>query len=87
MYYAKIKHDQLLAEYRFGSNSFKWVYYASVKFARKQLFLHPEISCLIIHLEDDILVAVSRTGITIDMPGGIYNIEKVNLWQDTAAYC
>ena len=87
MYQAVIKDRQLLAEYRFGSNSFKWVYYASLKFARKQLFLHPEISCLIIHLEDDILVAVSRTGITLDLPGGVYEIEKVNLWQDTAAYC
>ena len=87
MYQAVIKDRQLLAEYRFGSNSFKWVYYASLKFARKQLFLHPEISCLIIHLEDDILVAVSRTGVTIDMPGGVYEIDKVNLWQDTAAYC
>lgn len=88
MYYAKIKHEQLLAEYRFGSRSFKWMYYASVKFARKQLFLHPEISCLIINIEDgDILIAVSRSGLTLDLPGGVYEIEKVNLWQDTAAYC
>ena len=76
MYYAKIMDRQLLAEYRFGSNLFKWVYEASVKFAKRQLYLHPEISCLIIHIEDEILVAVSRTGITIDMPGGIYDIDK-----------
>ena len=87
MFYARIRHEELLAEYRFGSSSFKWVYEASIKFARTQLFLHPEISCLIIHLEDDILVAVSRTGITIDMPGGVYEIDKVNLWKDTDAYC
>lgn len=79
MYYAKIKDEQLLAEYRFGSNSFKWVYEASVKFAKRQLYIHPEISCLIIHLDEDILVAVSRTGITIDMSGGIYDIDKVEV--------
>jgi len=88
MYQAVIKDRQLLAEYRFGSNSFKWIYYASLKFARKQLFLHPEISCLIINIEDgEILIAVSRSGITLDLPGGVYEIDKVNLWQDTAAYC
>lgn len=76
MYQAVIRDRQLLAEYRFGSSSFKWVYEASIKFARKQLFMHSEISCLIIHLEDDILLAVSRTGITIDMPGGVYEIDK-----------
>ena len=76
MYYAKIMDRQLLAEYRFGSSSFKWVYEASVKFAKRQLYLHPEINCLIIHLEDDILVAVGRTGITIDMPGGVYEMDK-----------
>lgn len=79
MYYAKIMDRHLQAEYRFGSNSFKWVYEASVKFAKRQLHIHPEISCLIIHLDDDILVAVSRTGITIDMPGGIYDIDKVEV--------
>lgn len=88
MYYAKIKDEQLLAEYRFGSYSFKWIYYASLKFARKQLFLHPEISCLIINIEDgEILIAVSRSGITLDLPGGVYEIDKVNLWKDTDTYC
>lgn len=77
MYYAKIKDEHLLAEYRFGSRSFKWVYYASVKFARKQLFLHPEISCLIVNIEDgEILIAVSRSGLTIDLPSGVYEIDK-----------
>lgn len=88
MYQAVIRDCQLLAEYRFGSGSFKWVYYASVKFARKQLFLHPEISCLIINIEDgEILIAVSRSGLTLDLPGGVYEIDKVNLWKDADAYC
>lgn len=88
MYQAVIRDRQLLAEYRFGSGSFKWVYYAAIKFARKQLFLHPEISCLIINIEDgEILIAVSRSGLTLDLPGGVYEIDKVNLWKDDTAYC
>lgn len=88
MYQAVIRDPQLLAEYRFGSGSFKWVYYASVKFARKQLFLHPEISCLVVNIEDgEILIAVSRTGLAIDMPHYYYEIDKVNPWSDTDAYC
>lgn len=88
MYYAKIKDENLKAEYRFCSHSFKWVYYSAVKFARKMLFLHPEISCLIVNIEDgEILVAVSRSGLTLDTPNGVYDIEKVELWSDCDAYC
>ena len=82
MFYGRIRHEELLAEYRFGSQSFKWVYYASVKFARKMLFLHPEINCLVINIEDgEILIAVSRTGLAIDMPHYYYEIDKVNPWR------
>ena len=77
MYQAVIRDRQLLAEYRFGSNSFKWVYYASLKFARTMLYKHPEISCLIINIEDgDVLIAVSSIGITIDCSSGVYEIDK-----------
>lgn len=86
MYYAKIKNQDLLAEYRFGSNTFKWVYYSSVKFARKLLYLHPEISVLTIEIED-IVIAVCRSGLTLDTPNGVYDIDKVDLWSDCSAYC
>lgn len=77
MYQAVIKDRQLLAEYRFGSNSFKWVYHAALKFAKHQLYKHPDISCLIVNIEDgEILIAVSRSGITLDLPGGVYEIDK-----------
>lgn len=85
MYYGIIKHEQLKAEYQFGSKSFKWVYYSSVKFARKMLFLHPEIAIITIEL-DDIVISVSRSGLMLDAPNGIYEIDKVDLWHDTVAY-
>lgn len=78
MYYAKIKHEMLLAEYRFGSRSFKWVYYASVKFARKMLYIHPDIRIITIFLED-IVIAVSRDGLMLDTPNGVYDIDKVEV--------
>lgn len=78
MYYAKIKHDDLKAEYRFGSRSFKWVYYASVKFARKMLHIHPDIRIITIELED-IVIAVTRSGLMLDTPNGVYDIDKMEV--------
>lgn len=75
MYKAEI-FKYLGADYRFGSNSFKWCYYASVKFARQALYLHDYIDCICIELTGDIVVAVSRTGIMIDTPDRVYEIEK-----------
>lgn len=65
MYYAEIR-NYLGADYRFGSNSFKWVYYASVHFARQCLYLRDYITCIIITFDNGIRVAVDRSGLTID---------------------
>lgn len=85
MFYAHIKHRQLLAQYGFGG-TFKWCYYASVKFARRLLYLHPEIAVITIEIEDYI-IGVTRSGLMIDMPHYYYEVEKINPWRETEAYC
>lgn len=75
MFNAEIK-DQLPATYRFGSNSFKWVYYASVKFARHCVYKHDFIDCVVIRFDNDIRVAVDRSGLTIDTNRRTLDIEK-----------
>ena len=55
------------ADYRFGSRSFKWVYFASIKFARHVLYTqHMKYSCIVIKFTNDIRVAVDHYGLTID---------------------
>lgn len=75
MYYAEIK-NYLGADYRFGSNSFKWVYYASVHFARQCLYLRDYITCIIITFDNGIRVAVDRSGLTIDDNRRTIDIDK-----------
>ena len=65
MYHAEIK-GYLGADYGFGSNSFKWVYYASIHFAIQCLYLRDWLDCIIITFDNGIRVAVDRSGLTID---------------------
>lgn len=62
--------------YRFNSYSFKWCYYQSIKFARQRLYQNDDLLCIVIEMTGDIMVAVSRTGITIDTPVRVFDIEK-----------
>lgn len=75
MFTAEIK-NQLPADYHFGSNSFKWVYYAAVKFARHCIHKHDFIDCIVIRFDNDIRVAVDRSGLTIDTNTRTIDIEK-----------
>ena len=75
MYNAEIK-DYLGADYRFGSTSFKWVYYASIHFARQCLYLRDWLDCIVITFDNGIRVAVDRSGLTIDTNSRTLDIEK-----------
>ena len=75
MFTAQIK-KYLGADYSFNSHSFKWCYYQAVHFARQALYLRDYLDCIVIEFTGDIMVAVSRTGITIDTPNRVFDIEK-----------
>ena len=75
MFTAQIK-KYLGADYSFNSHSFKWCYFQAVHFARQALYLRDYIDCIVIEFTGDIMVAVSRTGITIDTPDKVFDIEK-----------
>lgn len=75
MYFAEIK-DMHGADYRFGSYTFKWVYYAALHFARQCCYLHSDIDVLVIKFSNGTLLAVNSTGITIDCDSGIFDIWK-----------
>lgn len=75
MFKAEIK-DYKGADYGFGSNSFKWVYYAAVKFARHCLHRQEDLSCIVIRFDNDIRVAVDRSGLTIDDNRRTIDIDK-----------
>ena len=75
MFTAQIR-NYLGADYRFNSSSFKWCYFQSVHFARQALYLRDYLDCIVIEFTGDIMVAVSRTGITIDTPDRVFDIEK-----------
>ena len=65
------------ADYRFGSDSFKWVYYASIKYARHVLYTqHMEYSRIVIRFTNDIWVAIDHYGLTIDDNRRTFDINK-----------
>lgn len=67
MYSGIIKSDDFhfLADYRFSSNSFKWVYHAAMSFAKKWLRDHDDITVIRVNFNNDAIMVLNRHIVSI----------------------
>ena len=62
MFTGVIKCDDyhFLADYRFSSNSFKWVYHSAMSFAKKWLHDHADITVIRINFNNDCIMVLTK---------------------------
>ena len=55
----------LLADYRFSSNSFKWVYHAAMSFAKKCLHDHDDITVIRVNFNNDCIMVLTKHFVSV----------------------